>query len=570
MPRRHRFVIKCPYTVIVGPRLDLVGAPTYRYSNGEVRRVRSRYVWLLLGFLAVHPGRWCLRRTIAETLWPNRSPTDALHLLRQTLLYLRTGLPESDLWLGCEPDALRIDPHRLEIQAYATDPSAGQFLEGFQADWVERVRESQTSPTPASLSASPLGIGAFLPGSGENRRSAVLGLTPLWLAQGRYDAPLEEIHRLRAALGQRLDPELSICEAELMVASHRLQAAEVLLRAFQRDRCEPEIWARVCLAQAIHSARRYQWQECVAQALDALRLAKRLGMALAQKRALHVALVGSGRIGDGDLEARVQREIHRSLDRGSDESYAAILEFAVFTARATHPEEPGFLARAQLIVGALEDAQEPGYAGLPLARLGRRVEGAGFTDQARAMYTSSANMLSATDCRREIAEVWTYLGDLDRVQGRHDTSLRFHMLAVDVRRRLHDPVALATSLRGAGLTALASELPDEGLAYLAEADHLFAAVGDDAGRCSIAIAMSRCLARLGRVRAAKRVLREAIAYLEQLPEALLDDFPTGLSSPTDLRDELTSLDRLTTPQGREELDGASRHPASRQICRHFQ
>jgi DNA-binding SARP family transcriptional activator/tetratricopeptide (TPR) repeat protein len=148
--------------------LSLLGGLEARLPSGQVLALPGRTGPALLAYLAVRPGRWHARDSVAALLWPEVPATRARHRLRQTLVVLRqalapvgrTCLLDSGEALAVDADVVTVDVTAFESAAAESTPVAleravalyrGDFLAGLGMvagpfeEWLlterERLRE---------------------------------------------------------------------------------------------------------------------------------------------------------------------------------------------------------------------------------------------------------------------------------------------------------------------------------------------------------------------------------------------------------------------------------------------
>ena len=143
------------------PKFRLLGTPSATIEGKVVANFRSNRIPALIGLLATSPKSW-LREVVAATLWPDSMPAEGRHNLRQTILYAKQLLGDDVFVVGRQTLELstrfETDFHilhraasvfkspdevvaRLEqaIMAYQ-----GDFLEGFEDDWIAPIRGNCT------------------------------------------------------------------------------------------------------------------------------------------------------------------------------------------------------------------------------------------------------------------------------------------------------------------------------------------------------------------------------------------------------------------------------------------
>lgn len=144
--------------------VELFGGPIFRRGTEAVSKFETRKTALLLGVLAVEPGKTWNRNAICEILWPLEDPEIARTRLRQAVAALRRALGESTELLDADRVDLRLrgevdsdvaaferlvkraragaeGSERAELLARAAAMVREDFLPGFPDDWATTLRE---------------------------------------------------------------------------------------------------------------------------------------------------------------------------------------------------------------------------------------------------------------------------------------------------------------------------------------------------------------------------------------------------------------------------------------------
>ncbi|MBX7132076.1 MAG: tetratricopeptide repeat protein [Fimbriimonadaceae bacterium] len=144
--------------------VELFGGPVFRCGTLAVSKFETRKTALLLGVLAVEPGKTWNRNAVCEILWPYEDSEIARTRLRQAVAALRRALGDAndfleadrvDLRLSAEVDSDVSQFERLSKRSRTlSDPSekAGvlakaaalireNFLPGFTEDWAASLRD---------------------------------------------------------------------------------------------------------------------------------------------------------------------------------------------------------------------------------------------------------------------------------------------------------------------------------------------------------------------------------------------------------------------------------------------
>ena len=371
------------------------------------------------------------------------------------------------------------------------------------------------------------------------QRAALVGLTPTWIALGALQNGLFMIAQLRADSRYLNDVELGICEAELFLYAHRLDRARAALA-----RLEPHIAAatgslraRHLVAAAMCDVRQGLNTSGIRGASEGYRLALRCGDLVSAKRAT-VVINAAYPAGDNKWSERGRRLCAKE----ANDPWNPVIEFLALRADLG-AGKPLDTVRARAAVKAIEASGTPGLNAITMARIGRLLEQAGEIAQAKDLYIRSAELLKRTDLLRELAEAKTYLGDILRHGGDPAGSLAAHLEAVVLRRPLRDPMALATSLRGAGMAAQALGHDFQARTYLREALDLFEVSGFELGAALSAVPLARLLGTHGRREQAASLMRAALTTFDSIPESRRKlEIPTDLQDLNAVRAELSMLE----------------------------
>lgn len=220
--------------------LRFLGGLEVRLEDGPVVRIPTRKARLLLGFLALPPGRPQPREKLATLLWSDRSDAQARHCLRQSLSTLRRALARA----GCHPlladrRAIRLDPAAVTVDVFTFEellasPTVqaiqqacalyrGELFEGeylrdqpFE-EWLSHertrlhdlalqaferllIRQSDAGETDGAVATAQELLRHDPAHEGAHRR-----LMHLYAAHGRHPAALEQYRRCQVALERDLD-----------------------------------------------------------------------------------------------------------------------------------------------------------------------------------------------------------------------------------------------------------------------------------------------------------------------------------------------------------------------------
>lgn len=217
--------------------MRLLGGCALTVGSGAETRPRSRKVRALLGWLAVHRPHATPRERLAELLWPEREPNEALHCLRQAIYELRGALGAGGARL-LEANALELrllasDDLAIDLDRLASAPGEadaelpedetvelcrGDLLEGLMLPgcaefeiWLERERARWRDLAAGALARLAARSGA----AGLAAAHRLVEIEPLSESAGRLlirrlrdagdrDGALREIRRLRGALAREL------------------------------------------------------------------------------------------------------------------------------------------------------------------------------------------------------------------------------------------------------------------------------------------------------------------------------------------------------------------------------
>ena len=376
-------------------------------------------------------------------------------------------------------------------------------------------------------------------------RSAILGLTPGWLATGKFSTGIRFISEfLSNCIGGGIE-EVLLCSAELHFASHRINRAKQLVQELSSRKSQLLVTSRIRLA--LLSARSaYRDGDLRASkhcATEAYQISNQESDEIGIKRSLAVLILCA--IDQGELEKAepLVRRANEVAGAHPDAPWSPVLEYYCFWFRSLSTGlRRSDKGDAIEIVSRLANLKEPATHGIYIARLGRVYESIGDQDFAKELYMRSIEVLRQTECTNEIAEAQTYLGDVYRRYGNFAESLAAQLEAVAIRREINLPMGLATSLRGAGMATLELRYEHQAIQYLKEAESLYTIMGDAAGACSVRIPMARALYAVGRNREAITMFDDSLRYLASLPEVVLRaHFPEDLQSLSRLQTELSDL-----------------------------
>src|SRR5262249_49244244 len=102
--------------------LRLFGPPQVLVDGEPLPRVRARSIEWLLALLVLRHGRAVDRAWLAGTLWPESDEDQALHNLRNALVFLRKALgSESDRLQSPTRDTLTLDLEGADVDVIRFD-----------------------------------------------------------------------------------------------------------------------------------------------------------------------------------------------------------------------------------------------------------------------------------------------------------------------------------------------------------------------------------------------------------------------------------------------------------------
>lgn len=132
-----------------GWRIEMLGGLRAVRGDQTLARFPGKKGASLLAYLALSPGRFHSRESLAEMLWPDAPRASQLHNLRLTLSRLRNLLDPDDVLLDADRLAVRLNPAAFTTdvaefeQAIARNNTnaalrlyAGPLLPGFYDEWV--------------------------------------------------------------------------------------------------------------------------------------------------------------------------------------------------------------------------------------------------------------------------------------------------------------------------------------------------------------------------------------------------------------------------------------------------
>lgn len=131
-------------------RICLLGIPEVWVAGQALPPLRTRKGFWLLCLLALQADRSVDRTRLAETLWPDTLPENALANLRRSLTDLRAALGVTEACIEAPtPRTLRFNASGVEVDVltFDTDPAAalelyrGPLLQGCTEEWVFPERQ---------------------------------------------------------------------------------------------------------------------------------------------------------------------------------------------------------------------------------------------------------------------------------------------------------------------------------------------------------------------------------------------------------------------------------------------
>ncbi len=204
--------------------VTLCGGLELRQGGGPPAKFRTRKAASLFALLAAHPGRSFTRDELCEQFWPEQHFEVARHNLRQTLSTLRSLLEPKDVESGSvlagdrtvlrlEPKAFLCDvtqleralqsPSQLEAIEAAVNGIRGEFLPGFEEEWVAVFRARVNEHLGAALKLLARASGSKDPSRALIHARRLVDSNPLdEEAQGIAIRLLAELGRPEDALAQ--------------------------------------------------------------------------------------------------------------------------------------------------------------------------------------------------------------------------------------------------------------------------------------------------------------------------------------------------------------------------------
>jgi DNA-binding SARP family transcriptional activator/TolB-like protein len=221
-------------------RLALLGGFELRDACGDLIRLQSNKVMLLVAILALAPNRQMSRDRLVSLLWSDRAEPQGRASLRQALWELRSALSGREPQLLCtdgelvalNAPAVTIDVERFERLAAESTPAAlqeatklyrGQLLDGVRArDGAceafllaerERLRDlalsAQDRLLEYEMARSPperaIETARRLIALDPCHERAHRALMQLWARQGRYDLAIRQYRACHEVLRRELD-----------------------------------------------------------------------------------------------------------------------------------------------------------------------------------------------------------------------------------------------------------------------------------------------------------------------------------------------------------------------------
>jgi TolB-like protein/Flp pilus assembly protein TadD len=255
-------------------RLTLLGGFTLATDDGRQLSLPTRKDRLLLGYLALSPGRLMTRERLAGLLWSDRAEAQARDSLKQSLAGMRQVFRQAGLDpLRTDRDSVALEPDRIEtdVLEFATLATAstsldraaalyrGELLEGIDGTspelqaWLHTERERLNDLAihvleQRALCAAPNGVaddairlGRYLLARDQLREPVYRALMRLFALKGDRAEALKLYAALREALKQDLQVEPDAKSENLYrdILTDRLAPSTVT--AAERTRERPSI-----------------------------------------------------------------------------------------------------------------------------------------------------------------------------------------------------------------------------------------------------------------------------------------------------------------------------------------
>ncbi len=471
------------------PQLDLGSRPCCHCQGQSVYQLRSVYAWEVLRQVAQSPALCLSRKEVCAFVWPEVEEVTALQRLRQTLLYLKKGLPHSEDWLKITKEYLRIDPSKVTISGLDC---------GFMPVDIERKETSWVHPFFSFTSGLDW----------ESRRSAVLGIASAAFAVGQLEEALSELTELRRLRPENIDLDLLLTEADFCQTLYRLDDAASLLDMVPAE-LSPRREAKRNLVSAHLHLRTDNASAALPYCLNALNSYVSFKSVNSSLRAgLCVFCCYSILETQSRIPALIS-SLHRILSSSPASEWQGVLTW--LRACTRYPVD-GVLA--ETAAKQMMKSKLSAVTAVHLARAGHELFSQGNEKFGTACCFQAVNQLSGTDLQYHEAEAQTYLAEQHRLRGRHKEALVAFSASLRLRRGGECQIGLGTSLRGAGMSLLSLKDYEGAFDRLTEAYRAFESVNDELSMATVAVSLECCRNHIKGQKLDGELLRRSVKIIQ--------------------------------------------------------
>lgn len=392
------------------PQLELGSHPSCHWQGVTAHQLRSVYAWEVIRQIALSPSLCLGRKEICTLVWPEVEESAALQRLRQTLLYIKRGLPHSVDWLNVSKSSLRIDPSKVTILGLDGSSPKREEEEVKESAWV----------TPFFRFTSGL--------DWESRRSAVLGIISAAYAVGQLEDAINEMADLRRLRPNNLDLDLLLAEADFCQTLYRMNDTRELLDQIPDD-LTPRRKAKKDLVIAHWHLRTDNVDAALPHSLNAF---KGYSSYQAINSSFRAALCIVCCYFIQEQEAKIPAlltALGKIISQEPTNEWQGVLTW--LKAHCGYPSDPVLTEAAakQLLKSKL-----PAITAIHLARAGHELFDKGNEKLGSACCRHAVNQLAATDLLHHEAEAQTYLAEQHRLKGRHKEALVAFSASLRLRR----------------------------------------------------------------------------------------------------------------------------------------
>lgn len=472
------------------PQLDLGSHPCCHWQGGAAYKLRSIHAWDVIRQIALSPSLCLSRKEICSLVWPDVDESTALQRLRQTLLYIKRGLPHATEWLNVSKLNLRIDPSKVTILGLEGS-SPPPEREGRESSWVH----------PFFSFTSGL--------DWESRRSAVLGIISAAFAVGQLEDAINEMADLRRLRPNNLDLDLLLAEADFCQTLYRMNDTKELLDQIPDD-LTPRRKAKKNLVTAHLHLRAFDVNAALPYSLDAFNGYSSFQAINPSFRAGH-CVVCCYLIQEQEEKIPVfLNQLSKIISQEPANDWHGVLGW--LKASSIYP---GDKALTESAAKRMMKSKLPAITAIHLARAGHELFDQGDEKLGPAYCLHAANQLAGTDLRHHEAEAQTYLAEQHRLKGRHKEALVAFSASLRLRRGGECQIGLGTSLRGAGMSLLSLKDYEGAYDRLTEAYKAFERVKDEISMATVAVSLEACRGHMAGQQVNEEKLKKSIKVIQE-------------------------------------------------------